>query len=116
MNIYFTKNKKLLLDEHYNLLYDGQTTNEQYKEICKTLPLRVNGEKPSVIAVAMGSVDVCRPNEAFTGSDLIELLKLITEQVERSHKQDVYIWEGSTLSDFCYCVLGGNYIKENVEK
>ena len=116
MNIHFTKNKKLMFDEHYNLLYDGQTTNEQDKEIYKKLPLRSNGEKPSVIYVMMGSVDIVRPDHAFEGSDIIELLKLITDQVERSHKSEVYIWEDSTLSDFCYCVLGEKILKENMEK
>ena len=97
-----------------DFIYNLEESN--LKEIYKKLPLRSNGEKPSVIYVMMGSVDIVRPDHAFEGSDIIELLKLITDQVERSHKSEVYIWEDSTLSDFCYCVLGEKILKENMEK
>ena len=95
MNMYFTKTKKLMFDEHYNLLHDGQTTNDQYKEICETLPLDKNGEKPAVIFSTMGSIS----------GDIISILKSMTLQCEEMNKHNVYIYEGSTPEDFCYCVL-----------
>ena len=95
MNIHFTKTKKLMLDEHYNLLYDGEVSNEKYKEICETLPLRENGEKPGVIFSNMGSVS----------GDIISIMKSMTLQCEEMNRHNVYVYENSTTDDFCYCVL-----------
>jgi hypothetical protein len=102
MNMYFTKNKRLMFDEHYKLLYDGETTDEQYKEICDTIPLNENGEKPTVIIVQMGSLS----------GKIIDLMKCMAEQVERSNKHNVYIWEDSTPENFCYAVVGTKWQSE----
>ena len=109
MNIHFTKTKKLMLDEHYNLLYDGEVSNEKYKEICETLPLNENGKK-GVIFSTMGSVS----------GDIITILKSITNEVEKTNRQEVYIYDKSTPEDFWYyCTIGksekndDNYIINN---
>ena len=94
--MYFTKTKRLMFDKNYELLYDGETTNEQYKEICETLPLDENDEKPAVIIVQMGSIN----------GDIISIMKTMTLQCEKMDKHDVYIWEESTPENFCYAVVG----------
>lgn len=101
MNIHFTKTKRLIFDEHYNLLHDGEVTDEKWKEICESLPLRENGEKPGIITVQMGSIS----------GDIIIILKTMTDQCEKMNKHEVYIWEDSTPENFCYAVLTMTLIK-----
>ena len=94
MNIHFTKTTRLTFDEHYNLLYDGEVSNEKWKEIGESLPLKENGKKSGLISIRMGSI---------TG-DVITILKTITDDVEMN-RQEVYIWEDSTPENFWYCIV-----------
>jgi len=110
MNIHFTTSKKLMFDEHYNLLHDGDVSSEVYKKIGESLPLKENGEKPGIIVVHMGSIS----------GDIITIMKSITDKVDKSNKQEVYIYDKSTPEDFCYfCTVGksekndDNYIINN---
>ena len=48
MNLYFTKTKRLMFDEHYNLLFDGDPTEEERKEISEFIQKRKQENKPLV--------------------------------------------------------------------
>lgn len=104
MKMYFTKTKRLMFDEHYNLLFDGEVSNEKYKEICETFPLDENGEKPAMIFATMGSID----------GNIIDIMKEMSLQCEHSNKHNVYIWEGSTPENFCYAVVGTKWQSEKI--
>ena len=105
MKMYFTKTKRLMFDEHYKLLHDGETTIEQYKEICETLPLDETGERPTVIVVQMGSIN----------GDIIGIMRTMSIQCEEMNKHNVYIWGGSTPEDFCYAVVGTKWQSEKIK-
>ena len=94
MNIHFTKTKKLMFDEFYNFLFDG-VSDENYKKLDDLLPLKENGEKSGIMVVHMGSIS----------GDIISIMKSITNEVKKENKQDVYIYEGSTLEDFWYYAI-----------
>ena len=91
MNIHFTTTKKLMFDEFYNFLFDG-VSDENYKKLDDLLPVKENGEKAKIMVVHMGSIS----------GDIISIMKSIKNEVEKENKQDVYIYEGSTLEDFWY--------------
>ena len=87
-NIHFTKSKKLIFDKNYNLLYDGEITEKNVKEIYDSFP------PCKTIVIHMGSIS----------GDIISIMKSITDEVGITNRQ-VYIYDGSTPEDFWYCTV-----------